>query len=213
MTERQRLGSEREGAQYTIGERTFECSNRTNNGYNMIPKTSDLCDARDDVHACSIQLQSYGQRQAFAGAIRTIRCREDIGLMRDVVNQRGDGQVLVIDGGGSVVRALFGDIMAAVCVRNGWSGLIVNGAIRDIHEISGMDIGVKALGTNPRRGSRTGAGEVDVPVSFGGVTFMPGNRVVADQDGVVVLPAGLNEADIPLAEAVAQTAAYAGKAQ
>ncbi|MFD0667401.1 ribonuclease E activity regulator RraA [Ramlibacter sp. MAHUQ-53] len=178
----------------------------------MIPKTTDLCDACEDAQACALPFRGYGRRRAFAGPIRTIRCHEDIGLMRNAVNQPGNGQVLVIDGGGSVARALFGDVMAGVASRNGWAGLVINGVIRDCLEIDGMDIGVKALGTVPRRGSRDGAGEVDVPVTFGGITFIPGRRLVADEDGVIVLPEGLTEADIAVDDVVAATAAYAGTA-
>ena len=174
----------------------------------MTLKTSDLCDACDAALACSLQFRGWGTRRAFAGTIRTIRCHEDIGLMRDVVSQPGNGNVLVIDGGGSLARALFGDVMAATASRNGWAGLVINGAIRDGVEIDAMDIGVKALGTVPRRGERTGAGEIDLPVSFGGVTFTPGRRLVADDDGVIVLPDGLTENDIRVDDALAATAAY-----
>jgi regulator of ribonuclease activity A len=175
----------------------------------MTLKTSDLCDACAEALACALPLRGWGKRRAFSGRIRTIRCHEDIGLMRDVVSSPGNGDVLVIDGGGSVARALFGDVMAANASRNGWAGLVINGAIRDGVEIDGMDIGVKALGTVPRRGERSGAGEVDVPVSFGGVTFTPGLRLVADEDGVIVLPRGLTERDIRVDDALAATAAYA----
>ena len=174
-----------------------------------IPKTSDLCDACADAQACALPLRGFGGRRAFAGAIRTIRCHEDIALMRDMVGRPGNGQVLVIDGGGSLRRALFGDVMAALAVRNGWAGLVIHGAIRDCLEIDAMDIGVKALGTVPRRGERSGAGEVDVPVQFGGITFTPGRRLVADEDGVIVLPHGLAETDIAVDDVVAATAAYA----
>lgn len=175
----------------------------------MTLKTSDLCDACDAAQACALPFRSYGMRRAFAGAIRTVRCHEDIVLMRNAVNQPGHGQVLVIDGGGSLARALFGDVMADVASRNGWAGLVIHGAIRDCVEIDTIDIGVKALGTVPRRGERAGTGEVDVPVSFGGVTFVPGHRLVADEDGVIVLPEGLTEADIHVEEALAATASYA----
>ena len=174
-----------------------------------IPKTSDLCDACEDAQACTLPLRGYGAHRAFAGHIRTIRCHEDIALMRDLVNQPGFGQVLVSDRGGSMARAIFGDVMAGVASRNGWAGLVINGAIRDGHEIDGMDIGVKALGTVPKRGERKGAGEQDVAVSFGGLTFVPGRRLVADDDGVIVLPEGLTESDIRVEDVVAATAAYA----
>ena len=175
----------------------------------MSLKTSDLCDACDEALACALPLRGWGRRRAFAGAIRTLRCHEDIALMRDVVSQPGDGMVLVIDGGGSIARALFGDVMAANASRNGWAGLVINGAIRDGAEIDAMDIGVKALATVPKRGGRSGAGEVEVPVSFGGITFTPGLRLVADDDGVIVLPPGLTERDIKVDDALAATAAYA----
>ncbi len=175
----------------------------------MTPKTSDLCDACDAALACALPFRGYGRRRAFAGTIRTIRCHEDIALMRDVVSQSGGDQVLVIDGGGSLARALFGDVMAGMAVRNGWAGLVINGAIRDAVEIDAMDIGVKALGTVPRRGERTGAGKVDEPVHFGGIVFTPGHRLVADEDGVIVLPAGVVESDIEVGDVVAATAAYA----
>lgn len=175
----------------------------------MTHKTADLCDACDDAQACALPLRGYGRRRAFSGTIRTIRCFEDIALMRDLVGQSGHDQVLVIDGGGSLARALFGDVMADKALRNGWAGLVVHGVVRDSVEIDAMDIGVKALGTVPRRAGRSGAGELDVPVSFGGVTFTPGQRLVADEDGVIVLPAGLHERDIAVADALAATAAYA----
>jgi regulator of ribonuclease activity A len=173
------------------------------------PKTTDLCDARDDVQACAVLFQSYGLRRLFTGPMRTLRCFEDIGLMRDTVSQPGHGQVLVIDGGGSIARALFGDVMAELASRNGWAGLVIYGVVRDANELNAIDIGVKALGTVPKRGGRTGAGERDVPVHFGGVTFTPGDHLVADADGVIVLPTGLKAADIEVAGVVAATAAYA----
>ena len=174
-----------------------------------IPKTTDLCDACEDAQACAVLFQSYGLRRAFTGPMRTLRIHEDIALMRDTVSQAGQGQVLVIDGEGSVARALFGDVMAELASRNGWAGLVIHGVVRDAVELNTIDIGVKALGTVPKRGSRTGAGERDVPVHFGGVTFTPGDHVVVDADGVIVLPSGLTAADIAVDGVVAATAAYA----
>ena len=178
----------------------------------MTLKTSDLCDACDEALPCALPFRSWGRRRAFAGTIRTLRVHEDIALMRDLVGSPGEGQVLVIDAGGSMARAVFGDLMAGVASRNGWAGLVINGAIRDGLEIDAIDIGVKALGTVPKRGQRTGGGEVDVPVSFGGVTFTPGRRLVADEDGVIVLPHGLTENDIQTDDVIAATAAYAASA-
>jgi regulator of ribonuclease activity A len=104
---------------------------------------------------------------------------------------------------------LFGDVMAELASRHGWAGLVIHGVVRDADELNTIDIGVKALGTVPKRGCRTGAGERDVPVQFGGVTFTPGDHLVADPDGVIVLPTGLTAADIAVQDVVAATAAYA----
>jgi regulator of ribonuclease activity A len=176
----------------------------------MTLKTSDFCDACDEAQACALPFVGFGRRRAFAGDIRTVRVNGDIATIRDMVNRPGEGQVLVIDGGGAMTGALFGDVMAAIALRNGWAGVVVNGPIRDRVEIGGMDIGVKALGTHPRRAGRGGGkGERDVPVTFGGVNFIPGRRLVADEDGVIVLPEGLKESDIAVADAMAATAAYA----
>lgn len=174
----------------------------------MIPKTSDLCDACADAQVCELAFLGFGGRRSFAGSIRTARL-EGVGLLRELVNRPGDDQVLVIDATGLPWHAVFGDVMAGLAVRNRWAGVVVNGRIRDGAEIDAMDLGVKALGTVPRRASTGSAGELDVPVRFGGVTFTPGLRLVADADGVIVLPPGLTERDIEIAAVVAQTAAYA----
>ena len=160
-------------------------------GAMSVPKTADLCDALDAAQACTAQFRGFGRRRAFAGPIRTVRCFEDIVEMRQLVNEPGNGGVLVVDGGGSLERAIFGDSMAALTMKNGWAGIIVYGAVRDVAEIDAMDIGLKALGTVAKRGERHGGGTIDAPITFGGVTFVTGRYVVADDDGVVVLPEGV----------------------
>ncbi|MDM0037522.1 ribonuclease E activity regulator RraA [Variovorax sp. J22G21] len=172
-------------------------------------KTTDLCDACEGAQVCELPFLGFGRRRAFAGDIRTARYTDGIGALRVMVNQAGNGQVLVIDAADLEWRALFGDVMAGLVARNGWAGVIVNGQIRDRIEIDKMDIGVKALGTIPRRADIGGRGEMDIPVHFGGVTFTPGARLVADEDGVVVLPQGLTESNIAVADAIAATAQYA----
>ena len=130
-------------------------------------------------------------------------------LVKQTLSEPGNGGVLVVDGDASIHTALVGDIIAGRGVDNGWAGVIVNGAVRDSAILRTLDIGVKALGTVPRRGDRTGAGEVDVPVEFGGIVFTPGQRLIADEDGVIVLPVGMHENDIATADALVATAAYA----
>ncbi|OBF63106.1 ribonuclease [Mycobacterium sp. 852002-51971_SCH5477799-a] len=150
--------------------------------------TADLVDSiGPDVRSCDVQFRQLGGRTEFAGPIRTVRCFQDNALLKSVLSEPGGGSVLVIDGDGSVHTALVGDVIAELARSNGWAGLIVNGAVRDSATLRGMDIGIKALGTNPRKSTKTGAGERDVEVSLGGVTFVPGEIAYSDDDGIVVV--------------------------
>lgn len=158
----------------------------------MPTKTSDLCDEHANVQACTAEFRSWGRRGRFAGPIRTVRANDDITVIREVLAEPGKGCVLVIDAGGSR-SAFFGDYMAGLVAANGWAGVVVNASVRDVAEIDAMDVGLKALGLHPRRGERSGKGERDVPVTFGDATFVPGRWVVADEDGVVVLPEGMTD--------------------
>ena len=149
--------------------------------------TADLYDELEEgIQSLSLQLRSFGLRSAFDGPIRTVRCREDNALVKAVLATPGAGSVLVVDGGGSLETALMGDLIAASAVANGWAGVVINGAIRDSVTIDGLDLGVKALGTNPRKSAKLGTGEVDVALEFGGVVFRPGVRLFSDEDGILV---------------------------
>jgi regulator of ribonuclease activity A len=149
--------------------------------------TADLYDERgDELDSLALQLHDLGGRVAFDGPVRTVRCHRDNALVKEVLATPGDGAVLVIDGGGSLESALVGDLIAASAVENGWAGIIVFGAIRDRTAISELAIGVKALGSNPRKSAKAGIGEVDVPVTIAGVAFVPGRHVWADADGILV---------------------------
>jgi len=153
--------------------------------------TADLVDdIGPDVRSCDLQLAQYGGRAQFAGPITTVRCFEDNALLKSVLSAPGDGGVLVIDGDGSVHTALVGDVIAELGRSNGWSGLIVNGAVRDAATLRTLDIGVKALGTNPRKSTKTGEGVRDAAVEFGGVVFVPGHIAYSDDDGIVVVAEG-----------------------
>jgi regulator of ribonuclease activity A len=149
--------------------------------------TADLHDANEGrVAVCELQFRGFGRRPAFAGPCVTLKVHEDHRRVKEVLASPGQGRVLVVDGGGSLRVAVMGDILARMAAENGWAGVVVNGAIRDAAVIDGLEIGVKALGTVPRRGSVETGGAVDVPVSFGGVAFRPGDWVYADADGVLV---------------------------
>ncbi len=149
--------------------------------------TADLLDEHgDDAAVCLLQFRSFGHR-AFSGSVATVRCFEDNVLVRRRLEEPGEGRVLVVDGGGSFRCALVGDNLGALAIENGWAGVVINGCVRDSAALDTLELGVKALGTNPRPSAKGGVGEVDVPVSFGGVTFEPGALLHADEDGVVVL--------------------------
>ena len=152
--------------------------------------TADLVDdIGPDVRSCDVQFRQFGGRTRFVGLITTVRCFQDNALLKSVLSEPGSGRVLVIDGAGSLHTALVGDVIAELGRSNGWAGLIVNGAVRDAATLATLDIGVKALGTNPRKSAKSGAGERDVVVSLGGVDFIPGDLAFSDEDGIVVTTA------------------------
>lgn len=149
--------------------------------------TADLYDELEEgIQSLPIQFRSFGLRTAFDGPIRTVRCFEDNALVKSTLATPGNGAVLVIDGGSSVETALMGDMIAESAVENGWAGAVILGAIRDSVVINTLDLGVKALGTNPRKSSKAGVGEVDVTLEFGGVTFRVGAHLYSDEDGILV---------------------------
>lgn len=151
---------------------------------------ADLVDGLgDDVRSCDLQLRQLGGKSRFAGSVRTVRCREDNALVKSTLSKPGDGAVLVVDGGGSLHSALVGDVIAGLAVDNGWSGLVVHGVVRDAVALAALPLGIKALGTNPRKSRKDAVGAVDVTVGFGGVLFSPGEWVFSDEDGILVLSA------------------------
>lgn len=151
--------------------------------------TSDLCDRfGDEVQVCRAPLMAYGGSCTASGYIACLRCFEDAALLRGRLEDPGDGRILVVDGGASERVAIFGDNMAQLAIENGWAGLIINGAVRDVERLGSMKIMVMALGHIPIRGGKAGQGEWSVELAFGGTEFTPGHFICVDRDGVVVLP-------------------------
>lgn len=150
-------------------------------------QTADLYDA----YAAQLQIvdyafHSYGQRSSFHGLIQTVKVFEDNSFVKQTLQTQGKHRVLVVDGGASLRYALLGDNLAQLAIDNNWAGLIIFGAIRDSALINQMPIGVKALGTIPRKTLKQDRGDVGVPIRFGGVTFEPGHYVYTDADGIAV---------------------------
>jgi regulator of ribonuclease activity A len=149
--------------------------------------TTDLCDAHEDkVRVAAPIFRSFGGKPAFHGQIATLKLFEDNGLVRQTLDTPGNGRVLVVDGGGSLRRALLGDQLAALAVKNGWAGLVIWGCIRDSKAIGAMDLGVFALGTIPLKTLKKNLGDAELPVSFAGIEFNPGEWLYADEDGLIV---------------------------
>ena len=148
--------------------------------------TPDLTDAHTEARAIELQFSNFGARKQFFGAAVTIKCHEDNSLVKACVAEQGLNRVIVVDGGGSLRRALLGDMLAETASENGWAGLVINGVIRDVDEINGIELGVQALGCCPLKTQKLGVGQRDIVVSIGGVTISPGDYIYADNNGVIV---------------------------
>jgi len=149
--------------------------------------TADLYDQfADKVQVALPMFHNYGRKRIFSGPVSTVKVHEDNSLVRTALEEQGHGRVLVVDGGGSLRCALVGDMLAKLGNENGWEGIIVYGCIRDSSVISGMDIGIKALNTNPKKSVKKGAGDRDIPVQFADTRFIAGNYIYADDDGILV---------------------------
>ena len=149
--------------------------------------TADLYDQRgEELDSISVQFQDLGGRTHFSGPVRTIRCFQDNALVKSTLATPGNGCVLVVDGDGSLGTALMGDMIADSAVANGWAGVVIHGAIRDREALAQLPLGIKALGSNPRKSAKNGAGETDVDVTLDGVRIRPGAMIYCDPDGILV---------------------------
>ncbi len=154
-------------------------------------KTADLTDEFctencDEVQAAGMVFNSYGAKSRFHGEIVTLKLFEDNQLLRDQVYSDGTGKVLIVDGGASMRRALMGDMLAATAVENGWSGVIINGCIRDSVDMATMQLGVLALGTHPLKTVKAGVGETNVSIQFADLNFEPADFIYIDEDGIII---------------------------
>ena len=159
--------------------------------------TCDLCDAHKAAfgaggdHGLRVLppvYRDFGARRRFGGPVATVKCFEDNSLVKSAVESPGHGRVLVVDGGGSLRRALLGGNLAAAAVRNGWAGVVIDGCVRDVEELAACDLGIRALAAMPLPTDKRGEGQRDVPVQVQGVWVRPGDRLQADADGIVVMP-------------------------
>ena len=153
--------------------------------------TPDLCDQFPDVQVAEPVFRSFGGQARFAGPAVTVHCLNDNSRVRELAATPGEGRVIVVDGGGSLRRALLGDMIAANAVKHGWAGFLIFGCVRDVEILSTLPLGVLALAAHPMKTDRRDLGEVDVPVAFAGVSVAPGDWIYADANGVLVAKARL----------------------
>ena len=154
--------------------------------------TPDLSDENPDAQALAPILQNLGGKKVFWGKIETLKCPDDNSYVKELLNSDGDGRVLVVDADGLSTVALLGDMIAEAGVRNNWSGIVINGYVRDIDILSKLDIGVQAIGTMPVRSEKKNQGQVGIDISFGGLTFSSGDYVYADNNGLLLSKLELN---------------------
>jgi regulator of ribonuclease activity A len=158
----------------------------------MTFKTADLSDANEGrVQIVRPGLFNFGGKSRFCGQIVTVKTDGDNSRIRELIRSPGAGKVLVVDNGASTSCAMLGDMMAAALIENGWSGAVINGCIRDSVDIGGMELGVRALGTNPLRSVKQDRGEIDVEVEFLDARFTPGEFLYSDEDGILLSPSAL----------------------
>ena len=161
----------------------------------MTPSTAtcDLCDSHKNDSDGAFRVlppvfRDFGGRRRFAGPISTVKCFEDNTLVKAALDEPGQGRVLVVDGGASLRRALVGGNLGAAAARNGWAGVLVDGAVRDVAELAALDVGIRALAPMPLPTEKRNEGQRDVPVVIQGVIVRPGDWLYADEDGIVVMP-------------------------
>ncbi|WP_100754153.1 ribonuclease E activity regulator RraA [Vibrio salilacus] len=149
--------------------------------------TSALCDIyMEQVDVVEPMFSNFGGCASFAGQVTTVKCFEDNGLIRQLLEQDGLGRVLLIDGGGSLRRALVDAEIASLAEENDWEGIVVYGCVREVDELEDMSIGIQAIASIPVGATAQGIGEFDIPVNFGGVTFLPEDYLYADNSGVII---------------------------
>ncbi|MDT8305040.1 MAG: ribonuclease E activity regulator RraA [Anaerolineae bacterium] len=158
----------------------------------MSVRTADLCDQfGEEVQVLEPLFQDYGGVASFWGRIATVDVFEDNLLVREMLDRPGEGQVLVVDGGGSLQAALLGEELARLAQDNGWAGIVIYGSVRDVAGLAEIGIGIRALASTPRASFKRGNGACDLPLHFAGVGFRPPAYLYADEDGILVAPRDL----------------------
>lgn len=163
----------------------------------MLISTPDLCDeneaklASGELRVLDSIFVSFGQLTEFAGQIVTVKCFEDNSKVKQLAGEPGRQRIMVVDGGGSLQRALLGDMIAANAVKNGWTGFVFNGVVRDVDALNELPLGIRSLGSTPVKTEKLDRGEIDVSISIAGQNINPGEWLYADNNGTLVSKAPL----------------------
>lgn len=156
--------------------------------------TADICDEyASEVEVAEPLFRHFSGNKRFHGSAVTLKVHEDNVLVADAVSTPGEGRILVVDGGGSNRCALLGGRLAALAADNGWSGVIINGCVRDSAEIAELGTGILAIATHPQKSRKNGDGQKGGSVSFAGVTIRPGDYLYVDEDGLLVAHQALHK--------------------
>lgn len=159
----------------------------SNSKIDLTFSTPDLSDDHADiVRVLDSIFNNYGRQKSFYGEVVTVKCFEDNSLVKEQAAKDGKGKVMVVDGGGSLRKALLGDMIAENAMNNRWAGLVINGCIRDVDILAQLNLGIKALNTTPLKTEKRGIGDLNIPVTFAGQTIRPGEFIYADNNGIVV---------------------------
>jgi len=145
----------------------------------------------DQIQIGKLILNSYGSKRSIAGEIYTVSCSDDNSIVKSVLSREGQNKILVIDAAGIVHASMVGDQIADAALKNNWTGILVNGYIRDVVALRALDIGIFARGVVPRKTEKKGHGFEDIMVSFGSTVMRSGNWLYVDENGWIVADAKL----------------------
>lgn len=161
--------------------------------------TCDLCDAYKNDTSGDFQVmppvfRDFGAVRKFCGPVVTVKCFEDNSLVKAALDGPGFeetpagriGKVLVVDGGGSLRRALLGGNLGVAAVKNGWAGVVIDGCVRDVAELAALAVGIRALASMPLPTAKREEGQKEIALQVQGIWVRPGDWLYADEDGMVL---------------------------
>ena len=152
--------------------------------------TPDISDKFPEL-PCLIGLNSYGAKSVFEGEVVTVVCPNDNSLAKELISQKGNGKILFIDGNASKAVALLGDNLAQQALENNWSGIVVNGMVRDVEILRSIPLAIYARGSCPKKSNKNNAGNINVDVCIDGVDVKPTFWAYGDENGILISPAKL----------------------